>query len=89
MQRGGIDKNLQLGLYGKAVITDLVPSRYDILAQGLGAYAELVEHPEELAPALERALAVDGPALLNISVQSEISPRAQAVVANRKFGGGL
>ena len=85
----GIDKNLQLGLYGKAVITDLVPSRYDILAQGLGAYGELVEHPEELAPALERALAVDGPALLNISVQSEISPRAQAVVANRKFGGGL
>ena len=85
----GIDKNLQLGLYGKAVITDLVPSRYDILAQGLGAYAELVERPEELAPALERALAVDGPALLNISVQSEISPRAQAVVANRKFGGGL
>ena len=85
----GIDKNLQLGLYGKAVITDLVPSRYDILAQGLGAYAELVERPEELAPALERALAVDGPALLNISVRSEISPRAQAVVANRKFGGGL
>ena len=85
----GIDKNLQLGLYGKAVITDLVPSRYDILAQGLGAYGELVERPEELAPALERALAVDGPALLNISVQSEISPRAQAVVANRKFGGGL
>ena len=85
----GIDKNLQLGLYGKAVITDLVPSRYDILAQGLGAYGELVERPEELAPALERALAVDGPALLNISVRSEISPRAQAVVANRKFGGGL
>ncbi len=85
----GIDKNLQLGLYGKAVITDLAPSRYDLVAQGLGAYAELVERPEELEPALLRALAADGPALLNIMVRSQISPRAQAVVASRKFGGGL
>ena len=85
----GIDKNLQLGLYGKAVITDLAPSRYDLVAQGLGAQGELVERPEELGPALDRALAADGPALLNIRVRSEISPRAQAVVASRKFGGGL
>ncbi len=85
----GIDKNLQVGLYGKAVITDLVPSRYDLVAQGLGAYTELVERPEELGPALDRALEVDGPALLNIRVQSQISPRAQAVVASRRFGGGL
>lgn len=85
----GIDKNLQLGLYGKAVITDLSPSRYDLVAQGLGVHGELVERPEELAPALERALAADGPALLNIMVRSQISPRAQAVVENRKFGGGL
>ena len=85
----GIDKNLQLGLYGKAVITDLAPSRYDLVAQGLGAYGELVERPEELEPAFERALAANGPALLNIRVQSQISPRAQAVVASRKFGGGL
>ena len=85
----GIDKNLQLGLYGKAVITDLAPTRYDLMAQGLGAYGELVERPAELEPALARALAADGPALLNIMVQSQISPRAQAVVENRKFGGGL
>lgn len=85
----GIDKNLQLGLYGKAVVTDLAPSRYDLVAQGLGAHGELVERPEELGPAFDRALAANGPALLNIRVRSEISPRAQAVVASRKFGGGL
>ena len=85
----GIDKHLQLGLYGKAVVTDLAPSRYDLVAQGLGAQGEFVERPEELGPALDRALAADGPALLNIRVRSEISPRAQAVVASRKFGGGL
>ncbi|MBI3373050.1 MAG: thiamine pyrophosphate-binding protein [Betaproteobacteria bacterium] len=85
----GIDKNIQLGLYGKPVITDLVPTRYDIVAQGLGAQGELVERPEELAPALERALAAGRPSLLNIRVQSQISMRAQGIVDSRKKGGAF
>ena len=85
----GIDKNLQLGIYGKAVITDLAPSRYDLVAQGLGCYGELVERPKDLAPALNRALAAGRPALLNIMVRSQISPRAQAVVDSRKDGGAF
>jgi acetolactate synthase-1/2/3 large subunit len=85
----GIDKNLQLGIFGKAVITDLAPSRYDLVAQGLGCYGELVEQPDDLAPALERALTAGKPALLNIMVQSQISPRAQAVVNSRKGGGAF
>ena len=85
----GIDKNIQLGLYGKAVVTDLAPTRYDLVAEGLGAYGELVERPEELAPALERALGVGRPALLNIRVRSQISPRAQALVDSRKSGGAF
>ena len=85
----GIDKNIQLGLYGKAVVTDLAPTRYDLVAEGLGAHGELVERPEELAPALERALAVGRPALLNIRVRSQISPRAQALVDSRKSGGAF
>jgi acetolactate synthase-1/2/3 large subunit len=85
----GIDKNIQLGLYGKAVITDLAPTRYDLVAEGLGAHGELVERPEELAPALKRALKANRPALLNIRVRSQISPRAQAVVDSRKGGGAF
>jgi acetolactate synthase-1/2/3 large subunit len=85
----GIDKNLQLGIYGKAVITDLAPSRYDVVAEGLGAYGELVEQPQDIAPALERALAAGRPALLNIMVQSQISPRAQAVVDSRMNKGAF
>jgi len=85
----GIDKNIQLGLYGKAVITDLAPARYDLVAQGLGAHGELVERPEQLAPALERALAAGRPALLNIAVQSQISMRAQGIVDSRKKGGAF
>jgi thiamine pyrophosphate-dependent acetolactate synthase large subunit-like protein len=85
----GIDKNIQLGLYGKAVVTDLAPARYDLVAQGLGAHGELVERPEQLAPALERALAARRPALLNIAVQSQISMRAQGIVDSRKKGGAF
>ncbi|MDH5535564.1 MAG: thiamine pyrophosphate-dependent enzyme, partial [Betaproteobacteria bacterium] len=85
----GIDKNIQLGLYGKAVITDLAHTRYDLVAQGLGAHGERVERPEQLAPALERALAAGKPALLNIVVQSQISMRAQGIVDSRKRGGAF
>ncbi len=85
----GIDKNIQLGLYGKPVITDLAPTRYDLVAAGLGAYGELVERPEQLAPALERALAAGRPALLNIRVQSQISMRAQGIVDSRRKGGAF
>ena len=85
----GIDKNIQLGLYGKAVVTDLAPARYDLVAQGLGAHGALVERPEQLAPALERALAAGKPALLNIAVQSQISMRAQGIVDSRKQGGAF
>jgi acetolactate synthase I/II/III large subunit len=83
----GIDKNIQVGIYGKAVVTDLAPSRYDVMAEGLGAYGELVEQPEDIGPALERALAAERPALLNIMVRSQISPRAQVVVDSRKNKG--
>ena len=85
----GIDKNIQLGLYGKPVVTDLAPTRYDLVAAGLGAHGELVERPEQLAPALERALAARRPALLNIRVQSQISMRAQGIVDSRKKGGAF
>lgn len=85
----GIDKNIQVGLYGKPVITDLAPSRYDIVAQGLGAYGELVTKPEGLIPAIERAIASKQPSLLNIMVHSMISPRAQALVDSRKSGGAF
>ncbi|MEK9659507.1 MAG: thiamine pyrophosphate-binding protein [Chloroflexota bacterium] len=85
----GIDKNIQVGLYGKPVITDLAPARYDLLAQGLGCYGELVERAEHLGPALERALAAGKPALLNITVRSQISMRAQGIVDSRKGGGAF
>ena len=80
----GIDRQIQLGLYGRPVATDLLQSHYEMVAQGLGGYGEYVERPEDLAPALERAFASGKPALVNVAVQRAISPRAEAAIARRK-----
>jgi acetolactate synthase-1/2/3 large subunit len=70
------------------VATDLLPSRYDLVAQGLGGHGELVERPEDLKSALERAFSSGRPALLNVAVQRAISPRAEALIARRKAAQG-
>lgn len=45
--------------------TDLAPTRYDQLAQSLGGHGELVTTPDELGPALDRALASGTAAVVN------------------------
>ena len=82
----GIDRQIQIGVYGKPVATDLLPSRYDRVVAGLGGYGEHVERPEELHGAIERALASGLPALIDVAVQRAISPRAEAAVARWKSG---
>jgi acetolactate synthase-1/2/3 large subunit len=63
----------QVGLYGAEgqVATDLAPTPYHRLAEALGGHGEHVERPEELAPALERALAAGVPALLDVALDRE------------------
>ncbi|HTM07570.1 MAG TPA: thiamine pyrophosphate-binding protein [Verrucomicrobiae bacterium] len=80
----GIDRQIQLGLYGRPVATDLLQTRYEQVVQGLGGHGEFVERPEDLAPALKRAFASGRPALLNIVVERAISPRAEAAIGRRK-----
>jgi acetolactate synthase-1/2/3 large subunit len=80
----GIDRQIQLGLYGRAVATDLLQTRYDQMVAGLGGYGEFVDHAENLAPALQRALTCGKPALLNVAVERAISPRAEAAIGRRK-----
>ncbi len=76
----GIDRQIQLGVFGKPVATDLLPSRYDQVVRALGGHGELVEHHSELQGALKRAFQIERPALLNVRIRNEISPRAQAAV---------
>jgi acetolactate synthase-1/2/3 large subunit len=71
----------QKGIYGDdaGVAVDLAPTRYDRLTEALGGHGEHVERPEELAPALERALASGQPAIVNVM----LDPNAMASHAYR------
>ena len=80
----GIDRQIQLGLYGRPVATELLQTRYEQVVQGLGGYGEFVERAESLEPALQRALASGRPALSNVAIQRAISPRAEAAIGRRK-----
>jgi acetolactate synthase-1/2/3 large subunit len=83
----GIDRQIQLGLYGRAVATDLRQTRYDRVVEGLGGHGEFVARAEDLAPALDRAFAAGRPALLNVAVQQVVSPRGEAAIGRRKQAG--
>ncbi len=72
------ERHRQLQLYGpdRLVAANLLPTRYDRVAEALGAHGEYVERPEELRPALERALASGRPACVNVMIASIPSPSA-------------
>jgi acetolactate synthase-1/2/3 large subunit len=81
----GIDKTFQLAYFGRAVGTDLRFIRYDKVVEAIGGYAEYVERPEEVAPAVARALRSGSPSLVNVAVRSGASPLAEAMI-NRRTG---
>ena len=80
----GIDRRIQVSVYDRAVATDLLPTRYDRVAEGMGAHGEYVERAGELAPALERAFSAGRPALVNVLVQGVASPRGERAIARRQ-----
>ena len=57
---------------GRPVGTDLVNPDFAALARAYGAHGEVVERTEEFAPAVERALAAGGPALLELRTDPEL-----------------
>jgi acetolactate synthase-1/2/3 large subunit len=62
---------------GRPYGTDLVNPDFAAYAQAFGAHGEVVERTEEFAPAFERALAAERPALLELRIHPEaISARA-------------
>ena len=82
----GIDRQIQLGVYGRAVATDLLLTRYDVVAKGLGAEGIHVTRREQVGPALRAALASDRTTVVNVEVARAISPRAEMAVARWRAG---
>jgi acetolactate synthase-1/2/3 large subunit len=90
-QLWGMSAHGQDLIYGRdrRVVTELGATRYDLAAQGFGCHAELVEKPEDLRPALERALASGKPACVNVMTDGNvIAPITQAMVGSSALSGG-
>jgi acetolactate synthase-1/2/3 large subunit len=68
----------QGAMYGSYDNTLLNFTRYDKVVEALGGHGELVERPEELRPALERAAASGKPALVNVILRQD-----------REYAGGI
>jgi acetolactate synthase-1/2/3 large subunit len=70
------EHNLQVRDYGRerAHGCDLMPTRYDRVVEALGGHGELVEGPEQMGPAIERALASGKPACVNVMIESIPAP---------------
>jgi acetolactate synthase-1/2/3 large subunit len=83
----GIDRQIQLGAYGRVVATDLLPTRYDLVAQGLGAEGIHVTRRDELGPALQSALGSNRPTVVNVEISRTASPRGEMAVERWKAGG--
>jgi acetolactate synthase-1/2/3 large subunit len=67
---------IQLRTYGEARAhgCELLPSRYDKVVEALGGHGELVEHVDDLAPSLDRALASGKPACINVMIDRVAAP---------------
>jgi acetolactate synthase-1/2/3 large subunit len=63
----GLEKHPMQNMLGVSIATDLNhATRYDKVVEALGGYGELVERPEEIRPALERAFKAGLPACINV-----------------------
>ena len=62
-------KHPQKAILGHATAAELSPGiRYDTMVEALGGYGELVQRPEDIRPALERAFASGLPACINVLI---------------------
>ena len=68
-----LEKHPMEFLYGYSVAAELRPAtRYDQVVQALGGHGELVERPQDVIPALERAFSAGVPALVNVLTDPDV-----------------
>ena len=77
--RWNAEYQIQVRDYGRdrAVGCELLPTRYDEVAQAFGGYGERVTDPNELVPAARRALASRQPAVLNVMIEGLPAPNVR------------
>jgi len=77
-----LEKHPMEFLYGYSVAAELRPeTRYDQLVEALGGHGELVQRPQDVRPALERAFAAGRPALVNVLTDPSVAYPRRANLA--------
>jgi acetolactate synthase I/II/III large subunit len=77
-----LEKHPMEFLYGYSVAADLRPAtRYDEVVEALGGHGELVERPEDVVGALERAFGAGKPALVNVLTDPTVAYPRRANLA--------
>jgi acetolactate synthase-1/2/3 large subunit len=71
-----------LNILGMSVAADLAPrTRYDKVVEALGGYGEMVDRPEQIRPALDRAFKSGLPACINVICDPEAEyPRSSVLM---------
>jgi acetolactate synthase-1/2/3 large subunit len=74
--RWNAEYQIQLRDYGRerAVGCTLLAARYDRVAEGFGAHGEFVSRPEELLPAVGRAMESKRAAVINVMIEGLPAP---------------
>jgi len=74
--RWNAEHQIQIKAYGaaRAVGCELLPTRYDLVAAGLGGHGENVTRAAGLAGALDRAVASQRPACVNVAIEGVAAP---------------
>jgi acetolactate synthase-1/2/3 large subunit len=74
--RWNAEYQIQLREYGEARAKgcELLPTRYDQVAAAFGGHGEHVTSPEELLPAVERAMASARPAVIDVTIEGAPAP---------------
>ena len=74
--RWNAEYQIQLRDYGPNRVggCELLPTRYDRVAQAFGGYGELVTRADEILPAVRRAIASGLPACINVMLEGQAAP---------------
>jgi acetolactate synthase I/II/III large subunit len=82
----GLERELQSWGTGGAptVACELQSARYDLVMKAFGGDGETIERPEEVRPALERALGSRVPYCLNVKIRGARSPFTEWQIAGKK-----
>ncbi|GAC1637943.1 MAG: acetolactate synthase [Candidatus Dormibacteraceae bacterium] len=77
-----LEKHPMLSMLGVSIAADLGDrTRYDRVVESLGGYGELVDRPDQVRPALERAFASGLPACINVICDPEAEyPRSSVLM---------